>query len=238
MLCKRLFGDEIDFWDMMELAPLILRQTGFAMEYKLFQGTVAVHKMDLPCDVHAIEHVCATRPQSWYDAYIEGTAATRLVNYRVDQSGNLGIYNESATNFNSINDNSVTTYVVNSKVFSKPLGAMLSHKNVNNECLYFNFESIAVDVLYVSLLKDADGYLKLTEKAFEALAHYMHYIHIRKKFNMKEASGDQVTLAKEEMERAVAHARTPNAMSQNEIDDILNVFTSWNKKRHNLQHRQ
>jgi hypothetical protein len=215
-----------------------MKQMQFATRAKLYKGTVSNHQLELPCDVRTIKHVCASKPQSWYGAFIDGSESTRLINYRVDQSGNLGAYNPDATSFDSIQDDSVTTYVINKEVFTKPLGRMIPYENVNNQCLHFNFESIDIDVLYESLMKDDSGYPMVPEKTLWGLAHYLQYIEIRKRFYMKESTGDQVQLAKTEMEQAVAQARTPEGLSQNEIDDILNVLTSFNRKRHNMQHRE
>jgi hypothetical protein len=198
LLCKRLFGIEVDFYDMLELSPIVLRDTGFAYKPKLFKGTVSNFMLELPCDVYGIKHVCDSKPLNWYSPFMKGQETIALINYRVDQSGNKGAYNLNATNHDVIHDVTVDTYVINKNVFADPLGRLIPHQNEENKCLHFNFKELPVDVLYVALNKDEDGYLKLPEKALHALAYFMQYIGIRIKFNMKEASPDQVKLAKDE----------------------------------------
>lgn len=237
LLCKRLFELEVDFFDMLELVPLILRKTGsMAIRAKLYKGKVKDHHLELPCDVYGIKHVSSSKPVSWYGG--TEVQSTALVNYRVDQSGNLGAFNPDATQYELVNPVLVNTYVVNKHVFTQPLGPMIPFVNDQNKCLRFNFKEIDVDVLYVEMLRDDEGFPKVPEKTLEAIAYYMHYLKVRIDFFKKSATKDQEQTAKGDMEQAVAQARTPSFLSQNEIDDMLNVLTSFNKKRHNYQHRR
>lgn len=237
LLYKRLFRKELDFYDMVELLPLILKKTGsIGTKDFLFKGTAENFVLDMPCPIHAIKHVSDSRPISWYNSYIIGREA--LINYRVDQSGNIGAYNPDATQSEDIGGETTALYEVNKNVFTAPLGRMIDFTNDNNTCLHFNFKSIKVDVLYTGTVVDADGYPKVPDKTLEAIAHYMNYIDVRAKYNLKQADANQHALAEREKNQALAQARTPDALSVNEMDDLLNVLTSWNRKRHNIQLRK
>lgn len=236
MLCKRLFGLEVDFYDVLELLPIILKKTGgIATKYFLYKGKVKDYKLELPCNVHGIEHVSTSRVYSWYSSYYP--SALPLVNYRVDQSGNLGVYNPDATHINDIGLNNYSLYSINKNVFTGPLGLMVNFTNSKNHCLSFNFKEGDIDVLYAGTVLDEDKYPMMPEKSLEAVAYYMNYIAIRMAFNMKQSTGDQLQLAKKEMEQAIAAAKSPEWLSNNEYNSILDVMTTHNRKRYNLQHR-
>ncbi len=238
MLYKRLFGAEIDIWDAIELLPIILRQTGsIAFRSYLFRGTIVDYELQLPANLYAIKHVCSSLPLSFYSPYIT-SMSEYLLNYRVDQTGNIGAYNPDVSDSEELDDSSVTNvYTVNQNVFSAPLGSMIDFVNQDNHCLNFNWKDKDVDVLYSGSVVDENGYFMLPEKTLEAVCYYLFFIEIRKRFYMKTADINMLKQAEKDKDQKVAQARTPSALSQNEQDMILNVFTSMNKKRHNRQKR-
>jgi hypothetical protein len=240
MLHKRLHGYEIDFYDSIELLDLILRRTGsIAIKEYLFKAKIENFELKLPCNVYSIEHVCLSQPLSFYTPFLYGSRESMLINYRVDQSGNIGIYNPDATNINDLGNPGIgTLYEVNKKVFTGPLGRLVDYTNEENHCLEFNFKDAEVDVLYSGTVVDEDGYPKLAEKTLEAVSYYLHYIEMRKKFYSKQADRGMLEESKQEKDRALAAARTPSSLSVNETNEILNGWTSFNRKRHNLQMRK
>src|SRR5690606_22047282 len=147
-------------------------------------------------------------------------------------------YNPNATSINSIGPEETNElYEINKNVFTKPLGLMIDHENVHNKCLKFNHKTLDVDVLYYGVKLDQDGYPMVLEKSAEALAAYMNHIEIRKRFFMRQATVDQEQIARNDRDSAIAQARTPSSISQNEIDMLLNSMTSSNRKKHNVQFR-
>lgn len=239
MLTKRMFGVEIDFYEMLELSREVLRQTGGLVIHPfLYKAKVQNFTLELPCNVVSIEHVSHSKPFQWYGGLIFNQNVNALVNYRVDQSGNQGIYNPDATSINELGpDETNALYEINKNIFTRPLGLMIDHRNEGNKCLKFNHKEIDVDVLYNGVVLDSDGYPMIHDKSAEALAAYMNHIEVRKKFFMRQASADQEQIARMDRNLAIAHARTPNSLSQNEIDMLLNSMTSSNRKKHNIQFR-
>lgn len=236
---KVLFGKDLDYFDMLLLLPTILGKTGsIATKQYLLKGKIVNSELELPAGVNKIEYVCSSVPIGDYNMSIGQTNQNLLLNYRVDQSGNLGLYNENATNFSVINPSESVVYEVNKNVFSRPRGFLIPFENDNNCCLKFNYKEMDVDVLYYGTVVDAEGYPKVPNKTIEAIANYMFFIDTRKRFHMKQVDGNMMALATADKNLAIAQARTPDSLSQNEMDQILNVLTSSNKKRHNLQMRK
>lgn len=227
MLYKRLFGEELDFYDMLELSPLVLKKTGtMAVKAFMFRGRVKDFRLELPCNVYAIKYVCTSRPKSWYDRFIAGEESI-LVNYDVKHLNADPTYQEPVA----------TVYEVNRNVFSHALGDLIDFENEGNKCLHFNHKELDVDVLYVYTPMDQDGYPRIPEKTLEAIAHYCWYVKVRQDFYKGRATGDMLRLAQDEKDVAISQGRTPDFLSDNERDDILNVLTSSNKKQHNRQFR-
>jgi hypothetical protein len=240
MLHRRLFGYEIDLYDAIELLDLILRKTGsMSNQYILLKGAQIInHELKLPQNVYSVKYVCDSLPLSYYGSFLSQFDSRFLINYRVDQTGNLGAYNADATTTEYLGEGtSEGVYVVNEKVFSRPLGSLINFNNKENHCLEFNFKSRKVDVLCILTLLDENGYPKLPEKTLEAVCYYLHYIEMRKRFNANQCNANQMDLAKREKDTAVASARTPTAISDNEYNMILDVWTSFNRKRYNRQTR-
>lgn len=242
MMCKREFDLDVELDQVLASADRVAEQCGsIAPKYFLFRGgNIEDFELELPCNVYAIEHVSRSRPSyQWYAPVIITGYPDALINYRVDQSGNMGAYNPDATNYDNLGDNDApAVYEVNKSVFSLPLGPMIDYQNDNNCCLSFNYKEGKVDVLYRGKIVDARGYPKLPEKTLTALAYWMQYLHIRKRFNMQMAGGDQLNLAKSEYETRAAQARVPDSLSKNEADAMLNTMVDFNRKQHNLQFRR
>ncbi len=239
MIYKREFGEDLNFYDMLEMVDHILIMCGsIAPKYYLFKGTVADFELNLPCNVYAIKHVTNSKPTSWYSGWLLGQDINALINYRVDQSGNHGHFNEDATTEDEDQDDVPKVYEINKNIFSEPLGELIDFENDNNCCLKFNWREKEVDVLYRGKVLDSSGYPMVPEKTLRAIAYYMWYVNIRKKFNMRQADGNMLAVARDEKDIRIAQARTPEALSQNEVDDLLNAATSFNRKRHNFQHRK
>jgi len=239
MLYKRLFGGDLDIDDILGVVDGVLIATGTrATKHYLFKGNIVDFELNLPCNVYAIKHVCESAPSSYYAGYTIMRDSNLLLNYMVDPSGNAGAYNVDATSINVIEPEVPAVYEVNKNIFTVPLGIMIPFENDNNCCLSFNHKSLAVDVLYTGTVVDENGYPKVTEKTKIAIAYFMNYIAVRKRFNMKLADANMLNLAMEEKDQKIANARTPDAISQNEEDELFNVMTSSNRKRHNMQHRR
>jgi hypothetical protein len=101
---------------------------------------------------------------------------------------------------------------------------------LNENVLSFNKKSGQVDILYSTVTTDEFGFPLITEKGIWAVVHYLVYIDQAKRFYKKEGNANAVQHAKEEYERSVAQARSPNHITDNQRNELMQALTS--KYRH------
>lgn len=234
MMCKREFDLDVELDKILASVDRVSEQCGtIAPKYFLFSkgeiGKDNDFELALPCNVYAIEHVASSKySYEWYGPLVLTEYPDALVNYGIGPDGKW---------INDCENDVPQVYEVNKNVFARNLGPMVPFQNDNNCCLHFNFRTGFVDVLYRGKIVDERGYPKLPEKTLTALAYWMQYMDVRKKFNMQLASPAQLELAKQEYNQRVAQARVPDSLSANESDDLLNSLVDFNRKQHNLQFR-
>lgn len=108
-----------------------------------------------------------------------------------------------------------------------------------NDRIYFTEFYPSVNLLYKGIYMDEDGLPLLNDKEVFAIATYCAYAHFFKKGLMTKDSAT-VQLAqvlKTEWLRACDQARIPEYISQNHMNDILDVMTSWDRKVYNLSYK-
>lgn len=237
-LFKGYFEYEIDFFDMLKVVSYVKRHCGDnSSKLFLFKGRIEDFKLTLPCNVKKIEYVVSSNQNYFYNPYFISDCDV-LINYRVDQTGNIGAFNPTATDSENINEEDINLYEVNENIFYAPFTGMIDYQNDDNCCLSFNNKQMDIDVLYWGEILDEQGYPMVTEKVIDAIAYYYHYVKIRRKFNSAQVSGDVLQLAKDEAERRIANARTPESMNIQENNEMLNGLTTFNRKKHNLPFRK
>ena len=126
-------------------------------------------------------------------------------------------------------------YIENRKYNTNPLyisGKYVKYRKEDNR-LIFNYKYPIINVLYKGYVADDEGLPFLTNKEVDAIALYCVYIT-----DLKEAriSKDKSTMEiamymKQEWLKACTQARIPDYINQNEMDEILNVASSWDRKR-------
>lgn len=87
-------------------------------------------------------------------------------------------------------------------------------------------------ILYRGVLVDEDGMPYLTDKEVKALAAYCAYIDTYKK-SLIHKDGNLMQLAnilKTDWLRLCNNARVPDHISQNEMNDVLDVKSRWDRK--------
>jgi len=99
------------------------------------------------------------------------------------------------------------------------------------EYLQFDVDSLDIQIIYRGVICDDDGLPLLTEKEVEAISYYIAYIESYKsaKNNMAGA-GEMMQFQYSQWDRLCADARVPEEFTQNEIDRILDVKFSWDRK--------
>lgn len=129
----------------------------------------------------------------------------------------------------------IENYVENRRHISDPLylpGKFIKYRE-GNGTIYVDKDYPVVNVLYHGILCDnEDGLPLINEKEQRAIACYVAYLTLFKDA-IKRRSNDALTLAKQieaEWLRRCNNARTPEYLSQNDVDKILDAKTRWDRK--------
>ncbi len=142
----------------------------------------------------------------------------------------------SPMNISTANPNSwIESYVENAK-YNTPFG-YISGKYVDyfrvENTLYLSDEFDKVRILYKGVLVDDTGLPYINEKEIDAIAAYCAYAYDYKQARL---SRDQYTMqlsqiSEAKWKRLCSQARVPDYINQNTMDELLNVSTSWDRKR-------
>jgi hypothetical protein len=162
----------------------------------------------VPCNCDIIESITAN-----WESYQKTSAV-------VDFPGNMSLPNE--------NFNEYMKFDVNSLYQS---GRFIKYKLLGDRIL-INEEYPAVNILYKGIYLDDEGLPYLSIKEVEALASYCAYCDMKKK-SYQTMNGNLASMAGVEMQnwmRLCDAARVPQYINQNEMDEILDAKTSWNRK--------
>ena len=165
--------------------------------------------IDLPCNCDYIEAVTAN-----YEDYQKTTPMNLPGN---NPSGWIEGYTESR----KYNTNQLY-----------PSGKYIKYTREENRLwLADRFET--VNILYKGVLVDATGLPSLDEKEIDAIATYFAYTSMFKKALVtKDQATMQLAAILENMWKTkCTQARVPDYINQNEMDEILNALSSWDRKR-------
>ena len=162
----------------------------------------------LPCNVDFIEAV--------FGPYTEA----QLTN---DYSMYPNVYNQWVEEY-------IESWKRNKNVFYDK-GVLLKYRE-EGDTLVFDRDYDKVTILYHGVVVDEDGLPYLTDKEVQALAAYCAYIDLYKKSLMLRdtAMFQFAQAAKADWLRLCNSARVPVHISQNEMNDILDVKTRWDRK--------
>lgn len=111
-------------------------------------------------------------------------------------------------------------------------GKFLNYEKVGNT-LYFDRPYGLVGILYKGEVVNDDGLPDVNDKEAEAIAAYIAYTQMYKE-GLKTRNTATVNLAmnlEKQWNTLRAAARTPEYISQNEMDQILDAKTNWNRKQ-------
>lgn len=113
-------------------------------------------------------------------------------------------------------------------------GKLIKYDEGDNE-LYFAHDYPKVIVIYHGIIADEETGLPLVnDKELTAIATFVAYASLYRD-GIKKRDANTIKLAqtvKEDWLRACNAARIPEHMSQNDMDAILEVKTSWNRKQY------
>lgn len=176
----------------------------------------------------------------------------KTINLRLDLPCNVdliesvhGSYEDYQKTDNVLRENhtklTTESYIESRNTISHPLyrkGKLLDFYQEENT-LVFSKDYPSVTVVYRGIIADEQGLPYINQKEVDAIATYCAYTFWQKKawstrdqFAMQNAQ-----MLKRDWERAVLKARTPEIMTQNEMDEILDVSTRWDRKRYGMSYK-
>ena len=208
-LCHSLYGvtpNEDDFEDLA-LEAWSRIGTKHTRLYR-FIGSVEDNKLELPCNAQEIESVHVPIPDAQMTSNVSDNPWQNLwIEAYIDRR-----VHHSDPYFN--------------------YGKLVRYDEGNNE-LYFAHNYPKVMVVYHGIIADDETGLPLVnDKELRAIAAFIAYVDTYKD-GIKKRDGNVLKLAqviKEDWLRACNAARIPEHFSQNDMDAILDVKTSWNRK--------
>lgn len=164
-------------------------------------------KIKLPCNVDIIEAV-----------YLPG-----LVSQETSNSGTIEYINRS-----------VEFYIESQKKEMNPFynKGHLAKYRIEGDYIVLDKDYNNVTIIYHGIILDEEGLPYLSDKEVQALAAYVAYVQTYKKSLIK-SDGNLVNLAnviKSDWVRLCNSARIPNHITQNDMNDILDVKTRWDRK--------
>lgn len=205
--------DEFEEVGLLAWAKIGNRQT------RLYRYRTSINRrslsVELPCNAFEIEAVTYSA-EDW--------------NYTTNTTVN-GDYNSQFTE----------TYIEGRKMHESPLyisGRYAKYERVG-DTLIFDKDYGTINILYKGLIVDDEGLPYISEKEKEAIAAYCAYV---KKY--KEAwvtnNGNILQLAQaheQKWKQLCSSARVPVYIDQNDMNEILDAKSSWNRKVYNKSYK-
>lgn len=128
----------------------------------------------------------------------------------------------------------IENYIEGRKLYTNPFyisGKFAKYERVG-DTLYFDKDYGHVNILYKGIILDDDGLPYVNDKEKDAIACYLAYTK-RFKEGWKTHNQNMIQeaqLLEQRWFRLCDAARVPQHISQNEMNEILDAKTSWNRK--------
>lgn len=140
----------------------------------------------------------------------------------------------NTTDFGDLNSSYTEQYIEATKAFQGPYympGKVLKYEQVG-DTLYFTHNYGRINILYKGVIFDEDGLPEISDKEAMAIATYIAYI-VKFKEGLKTNNGDAVKLSQtlELKWKTQCDQARVKQLSQNDMDSILEVGASWDRKR-------
>lgn len=183
--------------------------------YTLYRmsGHTTNKRLQLPCNADIIESVTAPG-----QSVIHATGTFNNSEYFVNQSIEDNIEQQSSKTEALYTSGHFIDYTL--------------HENN----LLFTREYEHVDVLYKGVIVDDEGLPLVNFKEKDAIAKYCAFVQLQKQamVSKDKSTWEMSQIFKQQWQYAVDDARTPIYLNQNDMDNILNVQSSWDRKRFGL----
>lgn len=150
-------------------------------------------------------------------------------------------YTSNIKNFGDLNSLNVENYIERSKQTTDPLyisGRFVKYRQEGNY-IYVNDDLRQVCVLYHFELLDEDDLPMINDKEAIAIADYIAYT-IKYKEAMRSNNPNVFQMAQVIKKQWLIHcdaARVPEYVSQNEMNELLDTMSSYNKKVHGKSYK-
>lgn len=156
-------------------------------------------------------------------------------------SGEDWNYTSNTKNFGDFNSLNVEQYIEKSKQSIDPLyisGKFVKYRREGNY-IYVNEKIDSVCVLYHTETLDEDDLPLINDKEAVAIADYIAYT-VKYKEALRSNNSAVFQMAQTIKRQWLIHcdaARVPEYVSQNEMNDLLEVFSSHNRKVHGRSYK-
>ena len=156
-------------------------------------------------------------------------------------SGEDWNYTSNTKNFGDFNSLNIEQYIEKSKQSTDPLyisGKFVKYRREGNY-IYVNEKIDSVCVLYHTETLDEDDLPLINDKEAVAIADYIAYT-IKYKEALRSNNSAVFQMAQAIKRQWLIHcdaARVPEYVSQNEMNDLLEVFSSHNRKVHGRSYK-
>lgn len=173
-------------------------------------------KIDIPCKADLIEAITYPQMEDWN-------------------------YTSNIKNFGDFNSLNIEQYVEKSKQVRDPLyisGRLIKYRREGNY-IYVNENINQVCVLFHTEQLDEEGLPQITDKEAIAIADYIAYT-IKYKEALRNNNTTTFQLAQTIKTQWQIHcdaARVPEYVNQNEMNDLLDAMSSFNKKVHGKSYK-
>lgn len=218
-LCQTLYGIDLKEEDYEEIALLAYNMIG-NKRMRIYRYTVCMdsckdNTIELPCNADLLEAV-TTDFEDWSNVnnYTHnGDASSALIEAQIESR----------------------------KSFHDPLyqrGKFIKYERVG-DTLYLDRPYNKVHILYRGQMLDDDGLPEITDKEATALATYCAYI-TKYKEGIMTNNANIIQLAnvlKQQWNVQCDQARVPEYLNQNEMDQILDAKSNWNRKVHSKSYK-
>lgn len=216
MLAEQLYGIEADNFEEIALNAWELINNKHTRLYRIILDANKDGEIELPCNVDVI----------------------RSVHVPIIDSE---VFTNKDVPFNMENP-VIEHYIERWKRFQDPAytpGKLIKYKE-EGDVLKVDHPYKHVLIVYEGYIVDDDtGLPKITEQEAQAIAMYIAYASLYKDGIRKKDSG-LINLAQDLYQkwlRACNAARTPDRVSDNDMDRILDAKTNWNRKRYGISYK-
>lgn len=216
VLLDQLYGIEMDDENLEELGLIAWNLIG-NKDIRFYRYRTCIgadNSVQLPCNVESIEAV-TTNYEDW----------NRITNY--SEQGDL-------------NSQYIESSIEAQKYFTSPYymsGKLLPYTTAG-DTLYFSRNYGTINILYKGVLLDDEGLPQLTDKEANAIATYLAYV-TKYKEGLRTNNGNIINLAtslEAKWHKQCDQARV-TYLSQNDVNEILNVKDSWNRHSFGLSNK-